>query len=219
MVLELVQRLCSSAYDALQICLWYNMVMLKNARKHLMLPLTCTKLTEVDRLELGVWVNASFPKKIPRRVFICFVNTVLVSVCGAFRTVSDTLVFICNGMLFRIHRRCCKQKTLLFTNWRRRRISATCGSRLTTGLFLIFRARSAYRNVPSVSSVLLSAGLIQAIISVWLLPPSESKHTDRHTYIHRRIADRQVDWYTDSGLPVTHSWLVTVKSRKIINVL
>ena len=50
----------------------------------------------------------------------------------------------------------------------------------------VLRARSAYRNVSSVSSVLLSAGLMQAIINVWLLPPSESthryKHTDRHLH-------------------------------------
>ena len=53
--------------------------------------------------------------------------------------------------------------------------SAAAGSIFTIGLFLIWRARSAYRSVFSVSSKLLSAGLTQAIIRVLLLPPRESK--------------------------------------------
>jgi len=69
---------------------------------------------------------------------------------------------------------------MLLTSWRSRCISATWGSRLTTGLFLIFLARSAYLRVPSVSSVFESAGLMQAIIRVWLLPPSESAHKCAH---------------------------------------
>lgn len=48
------------------------------------------------------------------------------------------------------------------------------GSLLTTGLFLMWRALSAYRSVLSVSSRLMSAGLTHAIMTVRLLPPSES---------------------------------------------
>ena len=44
----------------------------------------------------------------------------------------------------------------------------------TTGLFFICLARSAYLKVLSVSAILLSAGLTQAIISVLLFPPRES---------------------------------------------
>jgi hypothetical protein len=51
------------------------------------------------------------------------------------------------------------------------------GSLLMTGLFLMRRALSAYLRVLSVSSLLMSAGLTQAIITVRLLPPSESCST------------------------------------------
>mmetsp|Transcript_26758 Transcript_26758/g.64883 ORF Transcript_26758/g.64883 Transcript_26758/m.64883 type:complete len:208 (-) Transcript_26758:541-1164(-) len=43
-----------------------------------------------------------------------------------------------------------------------------------TGLFLMFRARFAYLSVLRVSSKFVSDGLTQAIMSVWLFPPSES---------------------------------------------
>lgn len=49
---------------------------------------------------------------------------------------------------------------------------------LTMGLFLILRALSAYRSVLMVSSIFESAGLTQAIIKVWLLPPRESDEQD-----------------------------------------
>lgn len=60
----------------------------------------------------------------------------------------------------------------------KRFISAALGSRLTIGLFLILRALSAYRSVLMVSSMFESAGLTQAIIKVWLLPPKESDETN-----------------------------------------
>ena len=47
-------------------------VILKDASKHLTPPLTCTKLTEVDLLGLGVRVSASFRKKILCLVFCVF---------------------------------------------------------------------------------------------------------------------------------------------------
>ena len=71
-----------------------------------------------------------------------------------------------------------------------------------TGLFLILRARSAYLSVPSVSSVLLSAGLMHAIIRVWLLPPSESTHTDTQTDIYTQVSPLcycQLGWCTQSS--------------------
>lgn len=72
-------------------------------------------------------------------------------------------------------------KAMDLTSCFRRSISAVCGSRLMTGLFLIFRALSAYRNVLRVSSMLMSAGLAQAIITVWLFPPRESTMIRRGT--------------------------------------
>lgn len=50
----------------------------------------------------------------------------------------------------------------------------TLTSLLMMGLFLIFLALSAYLNVDKVSSTLVSAGLTQAIIRVYELPPRES---------------------------------------------
>ena len=71
----------------------------------------------------------------------------------------------------------------VFTIWRRCSISATWGSRFTTGLFFILLARSAYLRVPRVSAMLESAGLMHAIISVWLLPPSESTNITHPTLV------------------------------------
>ena len=64
--------------------------------------------------------------------------------------------------------------------------SAAWGSRFTTGLFLIRLALSAYRSVLRVSSMLESAGLTQAIIRVWLLPPSESDEQNIQKWIVAR---------------------------------
>jgi hypothetical protein len=50
----------------------------------------------------------------------------------------------------------------------------TFSSMLTITLFFIFLALSAYRNVETVSSTFVSAGLIQAIINVYEFPPRES---------------------------------------------
>lgn len=63
---------------------------------------------------------------------------------------------------------------MLLTSWRSWKISTCSGSRLTIGLFLILRARSAYRRVLRVSSKFESAGLTHATITVWLFPPRES---------------------------------------------
>mmetsp|Transcript_11344 Transcript_11344/g.27532 ORF Transcript_11344/g.27532 Transcript_11344/m.27532 type:complete len:337 (-) Transcript_11344:895-1905(-) len=57
---------------------------------------------------------------------------------------------------------------------RRELTRASWGSRLTTGLFLMFRARFAYVSALKLSAKLMSAGETHAIISVFELPPIES---------------------------------------------
>ena len=52
-------------------------------------------------------------------------------------------------------------------------INALVGSLFIMGLFFIFLALEAYFIVFNVSSILLSAGEIQAIIYVFELPPKE----------------------------------------------
>jgi hypothetical protein len=53
-------------------------------------------------------------------------------------------------------------------------MSADCGSLLTIGVFFIFIALLAYFKELRLSSTLLSAGLIQAIIYVLEFPPKQS---------------------------------------------
>lgn len=83
----------------------------------------------------------------------------------------------------------------------KRFISAALGSMLTTGLFLILRALSAYRSVLMVSSMLESAGLTQAIIKVWLLPPRESEDKHTYTYIYVYVYRGAVKFY-NASLPL-----------------
>lgn len=91
---------------------------------------------------------------------------------------------VCFGLILLGRWCCCKVRYLRFRRlisalaadscWRRCAIWAALGSRLTTGLFLMFLARFAYLRVFMLSSRFTSAGLTHAIMTVRLLPPRES---------------------------------------------
>lgn len=89
----------------------------------------------------------------------------------------------------------------------KRFISAALGSRLTIGLFLILRALSAYRSVLMVSSMFESAGLTQAIINVWLLPPKESDETNTESsqkQFCRSFCSHSLCWIIEIWLVLMH---------------
>lgn len=90
----------------------------------------------------------------------------------------------------------------------KRFISAALGSRLTIGLFLILRALSAYRSVLMVSSMFESAGLMQAIIKVWLLPPKESDETNmessQSSFFFRSFCSHSLCWIIEYWLVLMH---------------
>mmetsp|Transcript_28227 Transcript_28227/g.53753 ORF Transcript_28227/g.53753 Transcript_28227/m.53753 type:complete len:221 (-) Transcript_28227:406-1068(-) len=72
---------------------------------------------------------------------------------------------------------CCCMRSCCCSAWISSFMEASCadsGSRFTTGLFRMLRARLAYLSVFRDSSMLSSAPLQQAIITVLLLPPKES---------------------------------------------